>query len=314
MEQKVYDVIVIGGGPAGATAALYCLRANLKVLILEKYAFGGQVLTTSDVQNYPGFLSISGDEFGAKLKEQLEALKAEVVYDEVYDADFSQDVKKLTTIASGDFFGKVVVLAMGTDARKLTLPNEKELSGRGISYCAVCDGHFFKNKTVAVVGGGNSAFEDVLYLSSLAKKTYLIHRNNAFRAESVSVEELHEKEEQKKIEVILNSEVTKITGENKLESVEITNRLTQEKHILPLDGLFIAIGRTPQSDPVCNKVTCDANGFLVTNDKCETNVRGVYAIGDIRSGSLKQIVTACSDGAIASSSIIPYVRSLKKKA
>lgn len=312
MENNVYDVIIIGGGPAGATAGIYTLRAGLKVLVIEKFAFGGQILTTHELRNYPGFVSISGDELGAKLKEQLTELGADIIYDEVYDANLNEELKVIHTIASGDYYAKTVILAMGTDARKLAVTNEKEFTGRGVSYCAVCDGNFFKNKVVAIVGGGNSAMEDVLYMSSIAKKTYLIHRNNDFRADKISVEELHEKEANGEIEVILNSEITGIFGSNKLESVEVTNKLTKEKHIINLDGLFVAIGRTPQSDLVCNKVECDKSGFIVTNPKLETSLTGVYAVGDIRSGTLKQVVSACSDGAVASTGVISYVRGLKR--
>lgn len=312
MEQTIYDCIIVGGGPAGVTAGIYTKRAGLKTLIIEKYAIGGQILITSEISNYPGFSKITGEELGEKFKEQLKSLKTEIIFDEVYDCDLHGEVKVLKTIASGDFYAKSIVLAMGTDARKLTLPKEMDLIGSGISYCAVCDGNFFKNKTVAVVGGGNSAIEDVLYMSNVAKKTYLIHRNNNYRAEKIRVETLENKQKSGEIEVILNSEVTKLFGEHKLEGVEITNKLSNEKHIINLDGLFIAIGRTPQSDLSCKFIDCDNQGFIVTDDKLQTNIKGIFAVGDIRSGTLKQIVNACADGSLASMGIIEYVRSLKK--
>lgn len=312
MERIVYDCIIVGGGPAGVTAGIYTKRAGLKTLLIEKYAIGGQMLITSEISNYPGFAKITGDQLGEKFKEQLKSLKTEIIFDEVYDCDLQGEVKILKTIASGDFYAKSIVLAMGTDARKLTLPKEMDLIGSGISYCAVCDGNFFKNKTVAVVGGGNSAIEDVLYMSNIAKKTYLIHRNNNYRAEKIRVETLENKQKSGEIEVILNSEVTKLFGEHKLEGVEITNKLSNEKHIINLDGLFIAIGRTPQSDLSCKFINCDNQGFIVTDEKLQTNIKGIFAVGDIRSGTLKQIVNACADGSLASMGIIEYIRSLKK--
>ena len=306
--EKVYDVIIIGGGPAGMTSAIYSLRANKKVLLIEKYNIGGQVAITNNIKNYPGFLEINGYDLSMIMHKQCENLGLETIFTDVKKFDLTDKIKKVETY-DGTFFGKTIILCVGASARALNLDNEKKYLGKGISYCATCDGNFFKDKIVAVVGGGNTAFDDCLYLLNLAKKVYLIHRRDAFRGESISAEKLIEisKEPNSKLELVLNSEVVKINGDNKLQSIEVFNKVTKETQTINLDGLFIAVGRKPDTELVSGLVELDNNGYIIANEKMETNIEGVYAAGDVVKKQLRQIVTACADGAIASVNSTDYI-------
>lgn len=312
--EQIYDVIIIGGGPAGMTSAIYSLRANKKVLLIEKYNIGGQVAITNNIKNYPGFLEINGYDLSKIMHKQCENLGLETIFTDIKSFDLVDKIKKVETY-DGTFFGKTIILCVGASARALNLDNEKKYLGKGISYCATCDGSFFKDKVVAVVGGGNTAFDDCLYLLNIAKKVYLIHRRDAFRGESISAEKLIEisKEPNSKLELVLNSEVVKINGDNKLQNIEVFNKVTKDTQTINLDGLFIAVGRKPDTELVSGIIELDNSGYIITNEKMETNIEGVYAAGDVVKKQLRQIVTACADGAVASVNSTDYIFKTFKK-
>lgn len=283
----IYDVIIIGAGPAGLSAALYALRANKKVLVFEKNTFGGQIVNTPRVDNYPGLPHVSGYDFAKNLYDQVKELGCEFVYEEVLEVNDDLEV-----ITSKDYYqARSIIFAVGMEHRKLGLENEDKLIGKGISYCATCDGHFYKDKVCAVVGGGNVALEDALYLSDLCKKVYLIHRRDEFRGERKTLDELKKK---KNVEFILSSTVTKIIGEDSLEEIEINN-----KDLLKVDGLFIAIGQNPQTDLFQSFIGVDSNGFFETNDGVHTKKAHVYVAGDAKRKYMRQLVMAVGDGAQA---------------
>lgn len=287
----MYDIIIIGAGPSGMSAALYALRANKKVLLLEKKCFGGQIINASNIENYPALPNVSGYDFATNLYNQIKSLGVILKYEEVLEVT---DKKEVIT-RKDTYKGKNIIIATGLKKRKLNLENEDKLLGSGISYCATCDGNFYKNKNVAVVGGGNTALEDALYLSNIASKVYLIHRRDNFRGEKKLISEVKEKNN---IELILNSNITKIIGEDNLNSIEITdNRNNISK--LEIDGLFIAIGNIPDNNRFKNIIDLDENGYIIANANLKTKTDNIYVAGDTRVKTLRQLVTATSDGAIA---------------
>ncbi len=287
----MYDIIIIGAGPSGMSAALYALRANKKVLLLEKKCFGGQIINASNIENYPALPNVSGYDFATNLYNQIKSLGVILKYEEVLEVTDKKEV--ITT--KDTYKGKNIIIATGLKKRKLNLENEDKLLGSGISYCATCDGNFYKNKNVAVVGGGNTALEDALYLSNIASKVYLIHRRDNFRGEKKLISEVKEKNN---IELILNSNITKIIGEDNLNSIEITdNRNNISK--LEIDGLFIAIGNIPDNNRFKNIIDLDENGYIIANANLKTKTDNIYVAGDTRVKTLRQLVTATSDGAIA---------------
>lgn len=304
----MYDVLIIGGGPAGMTAAIYSKRAGKSVLIIERMMPGGQIALTSDVENYPGIKKTDGFTLANMMAEHVTSLGVEFIFTDVLEFDIAGKTKKVRT-HEGTFEGKTIILCLGASAKQLNLENEKKFLGRGVSYCATCDGNFFKGKTVAVVGGGNTSLEDTLYLSNLVSKVYLIHRRDEFHGEKILVDRLNEADKDPKnpIDVILNSQVIKIDGTDKLTGITIENFATKKIKNLKIDALFIAIGRKPDTELLEGKIKLDERGYIVTNEKMETNVPGVYAAGDIRQKQLRQIVTACSDGAIASVNTNEYI-------
>lgn len=306
MNQNLYDIIIVGGGPAGLTAGIYACRNNLKTLLIEEFACGGQTLNTYEIKNFPGFEDISGVELSEKMDIQTQKLGLEKVYEKVVDFDFSGKIKIVKT-SKNIYTAKVIILAMGAKPKLLGLEREKELTGKGVSYCAVCDGGFFKDKVVAIVGGGNSAMEDVAYLTNLAKKTYLINRSEKYRALPVLLQTMRNLQNQNKITVLENTIVTNLEGEQKLEKIVTKNTKTGKTEKLQLDGLFIEIGRAPNTETLKNLVQLDDLGYIVTDASLMTNVSGVFAVGDIRQKTLRQIVTACSDGAIASTNALNYL-------
>lgn len=283
----MYDLIIIGAGSSGLTSALYALRANKKVLILEENIYGGQIVNAANIENYPGILSISGYEFATNLYEQVKSLKAEIKYEKVLKLE--EDKHVITNKST--YQAKAIIIATGSKNRKLNIPKEEELIGKGVSYCATCDGNFYKDKIVAVVGGGNTALEDCLYLSNLASKVYLIHRRETFKGESKYLEEVKSK---KNIELVLNQTIISLNGNNKLESITLNN-----DEVLAIDGLFIAIGQEPHNDIFSNIVDLDDNGYIKTYNDVETKTKGIYAVGDTRVKSLRQLTTAISDGSLA---------------
>ena len=295
----MYDIIIVGAGPAGLTAAIYARRASKNVLVLEAKSYGGQIINTLDIENYPVEAHISGFDFATKLYNQAKDLGAEILFEKVVGITENQEV--ITT--KNHYSAKSIILATGCENRKLGLSNEDELVGKGISYCATCDGAFYKNKDVAVVGGGNTALEDALYLSDIVNKVYLIHRRDEFRADESTVEELKQKSN---VEFILNSNVTKLNANERLESIEVTNNDGSNKE-LKVDGLFVAVGQIPENENFKKIINVDNAGYIIAGEDCTTNIPGIFVAGDNRTKELRQLVTATSDGAVAASKAIKYV-------
>lgn len=308
--QIIYDLIIVGAGPCGLSASIYAGRSNLKTLLIEEFACGGQILNTYEIKNYPGFDNISGPELAQKMENQAKTLGVEIEYDKVIDFDFSGEIKQIKTQKS-IYHTKTIILALGASPRKLGLDREMEFTGKGVSYCAICDGGFFKNKSVAIVGGGNSAMEDAPYLTNLASKTYLINRSEKFRAIHSLVETMQNLRAQGKLTLLENSVVTKLNGDQKLESIDVKNVLTGEVQNLQVDGLFIEIGRVPNTELLRGKVELDEYGYIVTDQNLMSSVPGVFAGGDVRQKSLRQILTAGSDGAICATNAQNFIQTKK---
>ena len=294
--EHIYDIIIIGGGPAGYTAALYAARAGFDSVLIEKLSAGGQMALTGDIDNYPGFEDgVDGFTLGMKMQQSAERFGAKTEYGEVLNVDFSGEIKKIETDSKA-FFSKTVVISSGANPKELGLENETELIGKGVHYCAHCDGRFYKDKTVAVIGGGNSAAADALYLSRLAKKVYLIHRRDKLRAENVYKNPLLEAQN---IEFLWNTTAEKFLVQNKVTGLEIKNVLSGETENIYCDGVFISIGRKPATEFLKDEVELDKNGYIVADETTKTNIDGVYAAGDVRTKAFRQIVTAVADGATA---------------
>ena len=297
MEKLHYNVVVIGGGPGGYTAALYCARAGLSVLVLEKMAIGGQMATTTAIENYPGFdLGVDGYELGMKMQAGAERFGAVTQYGDVQKVELSASPKKIITDA-GEYTADSVILATGAAPRELGLPREQELRGRGVSYCATCDGRFYQGKTVVVAGGGNSAAADALALSKLCKKVYLLHRRDSLKASHSYLAPLEAAEN---IEFIWNAQIEELIGSPMLTGVRYLDKVSGQSHLLEVDGLFVAIGRVPTTELFRGQIDLDKQGYIAADESTRTNLPGVYAVGDVRSKPLRQIVTAVGDGATAS--------------
>lgn len=308
MEQKIFDILIVGGGPAGLTAGIYARRSGLSALILEEFWCGGQTLNTYEIKNFPGFDNISGTDLSAKMEKQAKDLGVEFALEKVQSVNFDGKIKQVFT-KRNIYCAKAVILCLGAKPRKLGIENEQKFTGRGVSYCAVCDGEFFKDKVVAIVGGGNSAMEDVTYLTNLAKKTYLINRSEKFRAIPTLVETMKALVRSNKIVLLENSVVEKIDGQDKVESIDVKNTKTNQTEKLQLDGLFVEIGRVPDTS-FLNGIDLDEGGYIKTDERLMTNVCGVFAAGDCRQKQIRQIVTACSDGAISATNAISYVQTM----
>ena len=292
----IYDMIIIGGGPGGYTAALYAARAGLDTVLLEKLSAGGQMALTHQIDNYPGYPEgIDGFELGEKMQQQAERFGAKTEYAEVTAVDLSADPKVVQT-SDGIFYGRTVVLATGANPRQLGLPKEQELIGRGVAYCAACDGMFYRGKTVVVVGGGNSAAADALLLSRVAEKVILVHRRDTLRATKVYHEPLLRAQN---VEFRWNSVVTELLQDGKLTGVGLRDTQTGEEYTLSCDGVFISVGRKPATDLVRGQLELDEGGYVIADESTETNIPGVYAVGDLRTKQVRQIVTAVADGAVA---------------
>lgn len=289
------DIIIVGGGPAGLVAALYAGRAQLDALMIEKQFQGGQMVTTNEVENYPGFIDITGSDLANIMYEHAKKFGGTMEYKEVLDIQVDGDIKKVITNTE-TYEAKLVILSMGAKPKKLGLDRELELGGRGISYCATCDGGFFRNKVVAVVGGGDTAVEDALHLSRIAEKVYLISRGETLKANKVAQEKLFKTSN---VEILWDSIVTKLDGENKLEAIGVKNKKDSNETQLKMDGLFVAIGSTPSTELVKNLVELDKNGYIIADESCKTNIDGIFAIGDIRTKSVRQVLTAAADGAVS---------------
>lgn len=293
---SIYDIVIIGGGPAGYTAALYASRAGFSTLLIERMSAGGQLALTDIVDNYPGFEEgIDGFTLGMKMQSSAERFGALTEYAEVVGLDLNGDIKKIIT-DSGEFSARSVIIATGANPRELELPYEKEFLGKGIHYCAHCDGRFYKDKTVMVVGGGNSAVADALYLSRLVKKVYLVHRRDTLRATKIYHEPLKSSEN---IEFLWDSSISEFVFDERITGAKIKNLKTDEVIAYPCDGIFVSIGRKPATDFLKGVVDLDENGYIIADETTKTNIDGVFAVGDVRTKDLRQIVTAVSDGAVA---------------
>ena len=301
----IYDVIIIGSGPAGLAAAIYAQRAKLSALVIEReFMSGGQVLNTYEVDNYPGLPGIGGFDMGMKFREHAEQLGAQFLNKEVSRIELEEDGVKVLYTEDEEYRTRTVVLAMGARHRMLGVPGEEELTGMGVSYCATCDGAFFKEKTVAVVGGGDVAVEDALFMARIAKKVYLVHRRDELRAAAVLQERLRQCEN---VEFIWNTDVTAVLGNDQLEGLKLRNKLTEMETDLTVDGVFIAVGTIPNTGMVTKLLQVDNNGYIIAGEDGVTNVPGVFAAGDLRTKQLRQIVTAVADGANVITSVQNYL-------
>ena len=294
--EQIYDMIIIGGGPAGCTAALYAARSGLSVVVLEKLSAGGQMALTEQIDNYPGFEDgIDGFTLGEKMQQSAERFGAVTELAEVYKADLSGKLKTLET-SEGAFRARTVVVATGASPRILGVPDEEALVGKGVHYCAACDGAFYRGKTVAVVGGGNSAAADTLALSRIAKKVYLIHRRDSLRATKVYHEPLMAAPN---VEFCWNSTVSVLLHGDRLTGLRLRDVQTDTERELPCDGVFISVGRAPATELFRSELALDKSGYIVADESTRTNLPGVFAVGDVRTKALRQVVTAVSDGAVA---------------
>ncbi|MBL3647987.1 thioredoxin-disulfide reductase [Bacillus sp. RHFS10] len=308
-EEKVYDVIIIGAGPAGMTAAVYTSRANLSTLMIERGIPGGQMANTEDVENYPGFESILGPELSNKMFEHAKKFGAEYAYGDIKEVVDGKEYK-VVKAGSKEYKARAVIISAGAEYKKIGVSGEKELGGRGVSYCAVCDGAFFKGKELVVVGGGDSAVEEGVYLTRFASKVTIVHRRDKLRAQSILQARAFDNE---KIDFLWNKTVKEIHEENgKVGNVTLVDTVTGEESEFKTDGVFIYIGMLPLSKPFENLGITNEEGYIETNDRMETKVEGIFAAGDIREKSLRQIVTATGDGSIAAQSVQHYVEELQE--
>lgn len=296
------DIAIIGAGIAGLTAAIYAARANKKVVVLEGKTHGGQIITTDKIANYPGISSISGVDLMNNVYKQVKSLGAKVEYAEVLSVNLDGDIKEIVT-EEGTFYANSVIIAVGAYEKKLGLKNEDRFTGRGISYCATCDGGFYKNKTVAVVGGGNSALYEALYLSNIASKVYLIQHSNKFRGDAILVDKLSDI---KNVEFVMDSKPVEYLGERRIEGLVIEDS-SHKKRELKVDGIFVAIGRVPATEIFKDQIELE-NGYIKADENCHTSKDGVFVAGDCRTKNVRQLITAASDGAVAASEAIEYLK------
>ncbi len=306
--EHIYDTLIIGGGPAGYSAALYTSRAGLDTAVVEKMSAGGQMALTDVIDNYPGFdEGVDGFTLGMRMQQGAQRFGAKTLYENVRSVDFSGDIKKIIT-DSGELLAKTVIIASGANPRELGIEGESALIGRGLHYCAHCDGRFYKDKTVIVVGGGNSAVSDALYLSGLAEKVILIHRRDTLRATKIYHEPLMKAEN---VQFVWNSRVTDFIVGEKLDGVKVENIKTGERSEIMCDGLFVSIGRKPATEFLVGALELDENGYVVAGESTEASVSGVFSAGDVRTKILRQVITAAADGAVAAHYAEEYLQRLK---
>ena len=306
--KHIYDMIIIGGGPGGYTAALYAARAGLDVIVLEKLSAGGQMALTSQIDNYPGFEDgIDGFTLGEKMQAGAEKFGAKTEYAEVFSVDLKA-IPKIVETSEGTFYGHTVVLSTGASPRELGVSGEKELIGRGVHYCAACDGMFYKGKTVVIVGGGNTAAADAFVLSRIAKKVILVHRRDTLRATKVYHDPLMRAEN---VEFRWNSTVSEFISDGKVTGVKIKDVNTGEESVIECDGVFVSVGRKPATELVKNQLELDSGGYVIADESTKTNIPGVYAVGDVRIKKVRQIVTAVADGAVAAHEAEEYLAEIK---
>ncbi len=295
----MYDTIIIGAGPAGLCSGIYATRGGLKTAIIEANSVGGQAQTAADIQNFPGILSTSGFDLCYTMMNQCASFGAEFVFDKITSLTLEGDVKSISLASGKELQSKTIVIASGASSRKLGVVGEENFIGKGVSYCATCDGAFFKGKTVAVIGGGNTAAEDALYLEKLANKVYLVHRRDALRADKILCDRL----EKSNVSILWDSVVESLHGKDKIAQMTLKNVKNNTLTAVSVDGVFVAIGQIPNSQ-LFENVKKTESGYIETDDVMRTNIEGVYAVGDVREKTLRQVVTACADGAIAADDII----------
>lgn len=300
---KQYDIVIVGAGTAGLSAAIYAVRAGKSVIVLEATTHGGQIVNTPEVENYPGIQKISGFEFANNLYKQAKSLGAEVIYEKVIGIEVNGE-EKIVHTTKEDYQAKAVILATGAKNRPLGLEHEKEWIGAGISYCATCDGMFYRGKDVAVAGGGNTALEDAIFLTNYCRKVYLIHRRDAFRGEEKLLQTLKEKPN---VEFVLNANITRLIGEDGVDGVEVEDKNTHEKRVIDVMGLFVAIGQMPENSEFINVVDLDKSGYIEAKEDCKTKTKGIFTAGDCRTKKVRQLATAASDGAIAALAACEYI-------
>lgn len=307
-QHPYYDLIIIGGGPAGLTAAIYAGRAKLRYLLVEKAFLGGLISTTFLIENYPGFpQGIPGTELGERFEEQAKLHGLEIVYGEVTKIKFEKDYK-IVEVGNRKFDCKSIIIATGSQPKKLNVAGEEKFLGRGVSFCATCDGAFYKDKHVIVVGGGNSAIEEALFLTRYVKKISIVHRRNKLRADKILAEKaLHEP----KIFILWHTTIEKIIGSEKVERVQLKDIQANASKTINADGVFVYIGTEPNTKFIDTKINLSEEGYIITDNEMKSNVPGVFAAGDVRNHTIKQVVTACSDGAVAVYSAIKYIENLK---
>lgn len=307
-DDKTFDIIILGGGPAGLSAAIYAARSAAKTAIIDISMLGGQPSNYLELENYPGFAKIGGYDLMEKFEEHADMFGIQKFpMEEIQSVDLTSDIKTVTTL-NGEFKAKSIIIATGAQSKKLGVEGEKEFVGRGVSYCAVCDGAFYKDKVVAVVGGGNAAVEEASYLTKFASKVYLIHRRDELRADKIVQERAFKNE---KLEFIYDTVVNRINGEDLVKSATIENVKTHEIKDLAIDGIFPYIGFEPNADLFTGQVKQDKNGFIIVDEAMQTSVKGVYAIGDVRVTPLRQVITAAADGAIAAVYAGRYIETLE---
>ena len=300
------DIVIIGAGPAGLTAAIYARRAGYGAVVLEENIYGGQIATTSEVENYPGFRQISGADLSMKLYEHAEALGARIRFEPLTGCELQGPIKRLS-VSGGELRARAVIIAGGAKRRQAGCPGEERLRGRGVSYCATCDGAFYRGKTVAVIGGGNTALEDALFLANSCSVVHLIHRREEFRAVPALQQAVREREN---IRLHLGKTVDEILGENAVESLRLSDRQTQAQELLTVSGVFVAIGTQPDNTLYSGQLPVDEQGYFLAGEDCQTPLPGVFVAGDCRKKPLRQIVTATADGAVAATMAAAYLNSL----
>ncbi len=310
MSMKDYDIVIVGGGPGGLTAGLYSARANRKTVLLEKFLPGGQIANTAEVEDYPGFDLISGSELAMRMAEHAKKFGLEIISDEVAQI-YSEGNHKMVVSAGGDIYrAKAVIIATGGSPNHLNVPGENQFAGKGVSYCAICDGAFFKNQVIAVVGGGDAAVEEGMFLTKFGSKVYLIHRRSQLRAQKIIQERAFKNP---KMEFIWDTVVESINGDTKVKSLTLRNVKTGEKSDLEVGAIFVFVGFVPNSNLTHEPLTKDSGGYIITNERMETSVKGIYAVGDVRAQLVRQITNAVGDGTTAAVAAEKYIEELEHK-
>jgi thioredoxin reductase (NADPH) len=310
MVEKKYDIVIVGGGPGGLTAGLYAARANRKVVLLERYMPGGQIANTAEVEDYPGFEHISGSELAMKMSDHAKKFGLEIISDEVTEI-YTEGKERIVVTGSGDIYrAKAIIISTGGSPNHLNVPGERELAGRGVSYCAICDGAFFKGQVIAVVGGGDAAVEEGMFLTKFGSKVYLIHRRSELRAQKIIQERAFNNP---KLEIVWDSVVESINGDTRVRSLSLRNVKTGQQSNLDVGAIFIFVGFVPNSGLIKEPLSRDKGGYIITNDRMETSIKGIFACGDVRSQLVRQITNAVGDGTTAAVAAEKYIGELADK-